>query len=103
MVIVALLCFTFSGVSTMWGAEFETKDGKFRVDLDTANNFSNIQKPDTGKFTNEKDIKDLTIKVKGDDTEYVLKNIPAGTWIVTGPGDTCWWYFNGIKWIRYCN
>ncbi|MGZ8448822.1 MAG: hypothetical protein ACXWWV_04425, partial [Candidatus Deferrimicrobiaceae bacterium] len=33
---------------------------------------------------------------------YGLKEFPAGVVVVTGPGDTCWWYFDGRRWIQYC-
>jgi len=100
------LGFTFAGTSMLCAGqrmEYDTPKGKFTVEL---NDYKEIIKGVTpqGEELAPKDIGELGFTKKNDkeNTFYELKEFPAGAVIMTGPGDTCIWYFDGRQWVNYC-
>ena len=104
--ILFLLGVTFAGTSILCAGErreYDTPIGKFTVEL---NDYKEIIKGVTpqGEELAPKDIGELGFVEKNDKENifYELKQFPAGAVIMTGPGDTCIWYFDGHRWINYC-
>jgi len=100
------LGFTFAGTSMLCAGqrmEYDTPKGKFTVEL---NDYKEIIRGVTplGEELVPKDISELGFVEKNDKENifYELKQFPAGAVVVTGPGDTCFWYFDGRRWIQYC-
>jgi hypothetical protein len=104
--ILFLLGFTFAGTSVLCAGEwleFHTPKGKFLVEL---NDYKEIIQGVTpqGDVLAPKDISELGFVEKNDKENifYELKQFPEGVVVVTGPGDTCFWYFDGRRWVNYC-
>ena len=101
-----LLGVMFAGTSMLFAGEwleFDTPKGKFKVEL---NDFQEIIQGVTpqGKELAPKDIGELGFIEKNatQNIYYQLKEFPAGAVVVTGPGDTCFWYFDGRRYVYYC-
>jgi hypothetical protein len=104
--ILFFLGVTFAGASMLCAGErreYDTPHGKFTVEL---NDYKEIIRGVTpqGDVMVPRDIGELGFIEKNDTQNifYELKEFPAGAFVVTGPGDTCWWYFDGRRWINYC-
>ena len=104
--ILFLLGFTFAGTSMLCAGqkmEYDTPKGKITVEL---NNYKEIIKGVTpqGEELAPKDISELGFVEKNDNEHifYELKEFPEGAVVVTGPGNTCFWYFDGRKYINIC-
>ena len=104
--ILFLLGFTFAGTSMLCAGqrmEYDTPKGKFTVEL---NDYKEIIKGVTpqGEELAPKDIGELGFVEKNDRENifYELKDFPERAVIMTGPGDTCIWYFDGRRYIYYC-
>ena len=101
-----LLGVMFAGTSMLFAGEwleFDTPKGKFKVEL---NDFQEIIQGVTpqGDVMVPRDIRELGFIEKNDPRNifYELKEFPAGAVVVTGPGNTCIWYFDGRRYIYYC-
>ena len=104
--ILFLLGVTFAGTSILCAGEwleFQTPKGKFLVEL---NDYKEIIRGVTpqGEELAPKDIGELGFVEKNDTQNifYELKEFPEGAVVVTGPGNTCIWYFDGRQWVNYC-
>ena len=104
--ILFLLCFTFAGTSMLCAGEwleFNTPKGKFLVEL---NDYKEIIRGVTpwGVELAPKDIGELGFIEKNDRQHifYELKEFPEGAVVVTGPGNTCVWYFDGRHYVYIC-
>ena len=104
--ILFFLGVTFAGTSMLCAGEwleFHTPKGKFLVEL---NDYKEIIKGVTpqGEELAPKGIGELGFVEKNDKENifYELKQFPAGAVIMTGPGDTCIWYFDGSRYLYFC-
>jgi len=104
--ILLLLGVTFAGTSILCAGErreYDTPHGKFTVEL---NDYKEIIRGVTsqGEELAPKDISELGfVEINNEvNTFYELKSFPAGAVIMTGPGDTCIWYFDGRRYVFYC-
>ena len=104
--ILFLLCFTFAGTSMLCAGqrmEYDTPKGKFMVELNDNKEIIKGVTPQ-GEELAPKDIGELGFTERSD-TEYKfyeLKEFPEGAVVVTGPGNTCFWYFDGRRYVYYC-
>ena len=101
-----LLGVTLAGTSMLFAGEwmeFNTPKGKFIVEL---NDYKEIIQGVTpqGDVLAPRDIGELGFIEKNDPRNifYGLKEFPAGAVVVTGPGDTCVWYFDGRQYLYFC-
>ena len=101
-----LLGVTLAGTSMLFAGEwmeFNTPKGKFIVEL---NDYKEIIQGVTpqGDVMVPRDIGELGFIEKNDPrkTFYELKEFPEGAVVVTGPGNTCFWYFDGRRYIYIC-
>ena len=104
--ILFLLCFTFAGASMLFAGEwmeFDTPKGKFKVEFTDYKEIIQGVTPQ-GDVMVPRDIGELGFIEKNDPRNifYELKEFPAGAVVVTGPGDTCIWYFDGRRYVYYC-
>jgi hypothetical protein len=104
--ILFLLFVTFAGTSMLCAGEkrvYDTPNGKFTVEF---NDYKEIVRGVTpqGEVLSPKYISELGFIEKNDPRNifYELKTFPAGEVIMTGPGDTCVWYFDGRRYVYYC-
>ena len=104
--IMFLLGVTLAGASMLWAGErreYDTPKGKVLVEL---NDYKEIIRGVTpqGEELAPKDILELGFVEKNDTQNifYELKQFPAGAVVMTGPGDTCIWYFDGRRYVYYC-
>jgi len=104
--ILFLLGVMLAGTSILCAGErreYDTPKGKFTVELNDNKEIIRGVTPQ-GEELAPKDIGELGFVEKNDKENifYELKQFPAGAVIMTGPGDTCIWYFDGHRWINYC-
>ena len=105
--ILFLLGFTFAGTSMLCAGEwmeFHTPKGKFIVELNDDKEIIQGVTPQ-GDVLAPRDIGELGFTERSD-TEYKfyeLKEFPEGAVVVTGPGNTCFWYFDGRRYVYYCH
>jgi len=104
--ILLLLGVTFAGTSMLCAGErreYDTPHGKFTVELNDNKEIVRGVTPQ-GEELIPKDISELGFVEKNGTGNlfYELKKFPAGVVVVTGPGDTCFWYFDGYRYVQYC-
>lgn len=104
--ILLLLGVTFAGASMLCAGEkrvYDTPIGKFTVELNDNKEIIRGVTPQ-GEELVPKDIGELGFVEKNDPQNiiYELKSFPAGVVIMTGPGDTCWWFFDGRRYLYIC-
>jgi hypothetical protein len=83
--------------------EFNTPKGIFLVELNDNKEIITGVTPQ-GDVMAPRDIGELGFIEKNDPRNifYNLKEFPTGAVVVTGPGDTCFWYFDGHRYVYYC-
>ena len=101
-----LLCVTFAGASMLFAGEwmeFDTPKGKFKVEFTDYKEIIQGVTPQ-GDVMVPRDIGELGFIEKNDPRNifYELKDFPERAVIMTGPGDTCFWYFDGRGYVYYC-
>lgn len=94
MAALIFLCFTFAGSSTVWAEKIEVDHVKIEKVKDAQGNFK-IKRDDTVIIDNQ------TTVVTLDNLVNLLREKPDSH-VITKDNPTCYWYWDGSQWRKYC-